>query len=522
MNTDDAASRQRTLVQALATLLKASVFETHISLVLVGEAFAYKFKKPLHFDFLDFSRLEDRRFYCTEEVRLNARMAPDIYLDAVAVTGTPEHPVLCSVDETGNAIEYAVRMRSFDQRALWSWRIEQGLLQEWEIDSLADRLAQFHEQAAVAPVDSDWCTPAGLQAIADETLSLILRLAGPSQQESARAMEQWEIAQRAALRETFLARKAQGRIRECHGDLHAANIITVEDRVEGFDCIEFNDSLRWIDVMNDLAFVYMDLRFRGHAAYAARLLNRYLEKSGDYAGLPLLRYYEVHRALIRCKIALLRELQVNSDGPEADAARREAQAYLAYAAERAVTTSPAVVITHGYSGCGKSTFARLLVQRLDAIQLRSDVERKRLHGIAVSEKGGKSVYTPEATQRTYDRLVALACHALDAGSTVVIDAVFSKHEQRQLFAELAKKRAVPFFIVELQANVATMKERITQRAASERDASDADIAVLEHQLVSGEPLRADELPHVITVDAEQPFDEALVRAVATRIRQDEN
>lgn len=514
MKASQAVKDQKALVQTLAASLHAKIFETHISLVVVGDEFAYKFKKALRFDFLDFFRLEDRRFYCEEEVRLNARMAPDIYIDTVAITGSLQQP---KIGGPGEAIEYAVRMRTFDQHALWSWRLEQGVLQAWEIDSLADRLARFHEDAAVAPFDRNWCSPTTLRAIADETLSLIRRLSEPQQQARAGAMQQWEYERRTELRDTFIARKQQGRIRECHGDLHAANIITIDDRVEGFDCIEFNDSLRWIDVMNDLAFAVMDLRFRGYVQFAARLLNRYLEEGGDYPGLPLLRYYEVHRALIRCKIALLRVRQLESGSAEAAASRDEAQAYLAYAEQRALPAQPAVVITHGYSGSGKSTFARLLAQQLDAVQLRSDVERKRIHGVDIHEKGGAEVYTQEATRRTYDRLASLVGNVLDAGAVAVVDAVFSTYEQRRRFAELAQERGVPFFIIDLQASVATMKARIVQRASSEHDASDADVAVLEHQLVCGDALRSEELPCVIAVDAERSFDDETVRAVCRRI-----
>lgn len=515
MSDQDAVTMQGVLVRALAASLHARIFETHISWVLVGEEFAWKFKKAVRFDFLDFSGIEARRFYCGEEVRLNARLAPDVYLDVVAVTGSPDLP---AIGGTGDPIEYAVRMRAFEQQALWSWRLEQRLLAPWEIDGLAERLAQFHESAAIAAADSNWCTPAALQAIADETLALIARVAdAPEQRKRAAAMQRWEGEQRAILRATFVARKAQGRIRECHGDLHAANIITLGDQVEAFDCIEFNDSLRWIDVINDIAFTCMDLRFRGRDEFAARLLNRYLENTGDYAGLPLLRYYDVHRALIRCKIALLRGLQLD-DGTAASC-KEEAQAYLAYAERRILPAMPALVIMHGFSGCGKSTIARLLVERLDALQLRSDVERKRLHGIAASEKGGAHLYTPDATRRTFDRLEALAAQVLNAGATVIVDAVFLKHEQRRKFAQLARDRGIPFFIIDLQASEATMKARLAMRQAGERDASDADLTVLERQLGAYDPLSEDELPHVIAVNAELPMDEDTLCSICRRINE---
>jgi hypothetical protein len=516
MNDQPAVKTQERLVKALAASLQARVFETHISWVLVSEQFAWKFKKALRFDFLDFSSRDARRYYCSEEVRLNARLAPDIYLDVIAVTGTPDSPALGG---TGDAIEYAVRMRAFDQRALWSWRLQQHLLEPGEIDGLAGRLARFHLHAAVAAPGSAWCTPSALQAIADETLGLIIRLAQGEHREQAQAMQCWEDEQRARLRDVFVARKAEGWIREGHGDLHAANIITLGERVEAFDCIEFNDSLRWIDVLNDLAFACMDLRFRGRGEFAARLLNRYLEHTGDYAGLPLLRYYDVHRALIRCKIALLRALQFDPGTAESASCTDEAHAYLAYAMQRVRQKQPALVIMHGFSGSGKSTLARLLAERLDAIQLRSDVERKRLYGLGAGERGGPHIYSSDATRRTFTRLAEFAAHVLDAGVTAIVDAVFLKREQRQGFAALARDRGVPFFIVDLQASEATMKTRIAVRRTQEYDASDADLAVLESQLRASDPLSDEELAHAILVDAELPVDANLLPEVCERIER---
>lgn len=511
--------RQRALVDAFAATLDgqpAQIFETHISCVVVAGGFAYKFKKPVRYDFVDFSTLEARRFYCEEEMRLNARLAPDIYLGVVALGGPHERPV---VDGPGAPIEYAVKMRAFDQQALWSYRLQHQLLAAGEVDRLADGIARFHEGAATAAADSPWCTPAALQAIADETLALIATLADSAEdRQQAGALQAWEAAQRSRLGSLFAARKTTGAIRECHGDLHSGNILTLGDRVEAFDCIEFNDSLRWIDVMNDIAFTCMDLRFLQRGDLAARFLNHYLEASGDYAGLAVLHYYEVHRALIRCKVALLRAAQAGAE--EAAGSRRQAHAYLAFAQERVLREGPAILLMHGFSGCGKSTLAAHLVEALDAIRLRSDVERKRMHGMHATERAapGNELYAISATRDTYARLRMLAAQVVQAGWPVIVDATFLKAEPRAQFRQLALQLGVPFFIIDMRAGEAIMKARIVRRQQQEHDASDAGLEVLAAQLADHDPLSMDEIPHAIAVDADAGLYQDAARDIAGRIK----
>ena len=500
MAVKDAAACQRALIAKVAQSLGPSCtsHETHISLVLVAGGFAYKFKKAVRFDFLDFSSLRKRRYYCEEELRLNRHFAPGIYLDVIAITGDPEHPVIGS---EGTPFEYAVRMRAFDQASLWSERVRQARLTGGEVDALAEALARIHAQAARAPADSPWCTPAALQAIADETLNLILAsLPAGAGHSDAEWLRQWEAAQRIVLHEAFMRRRADGCIRECHGDLHCGNILTIDGIVEAFDCIEFNDSLRWIDVMNDIAFTCMDLRSKGLPRFAARLLNRYLESTGDYEGLRVFGYYEAHRALIRCKVALLSAAQHGGDTANGKQAQGEALEYLSLARRRLSRKAPAILITHGFSGSGKSTLARAAVETLDAIQLRSDVERKRLHGIADLQRGRDDIYSQDATGKVYARLAALARSVVEAGWSAVVDASFLERKWRDMFALLAKEMDVRFVILDARADVEEMRRRITQREHAQTDASDAGLAVLERQLSRHDVFSEEEMPQVLTVD----------------------
>lgn len=515
---DGLLQRQRALIDAFADSLGApsvQVFETHISCVLVAGEFAYKFKKAVRYDFVDFSTLQARRFYCEEEMRLNGRLAPDIYLGVVALRGSEEHP---TTDGEGEALEYAVKMRAFDQQALWSHRLASQLLQPAEVDRLAESVAQFHRDTAVAGTGSAWCTPSALEAIADETLDTVAtHVRQEDERRVASSLRAWEMVQRERLAATFEERRRGGAIRECHGDLHSGNILTLGDKVEAFDCIEFNDSLRWIDVMNDIAFACMDLRFLQREELAARLLNHYLEATGDYAGLAVLNYYEVHRALIRCKVALLRAAQEN--GEQARPSREQASAYLAFAYGRTQRRRPALLLMHGFSGCGKSTLAAHLVEALDAIRLRSDVERKRMHGMPAEQHApeGSPLYAAAVTSDTYCRLAAIAAQVAAAGWTAIVDATCLKAAQRAQFSELAAELGVPFFIIDVRASEAAMRARILRRQQFEHDASDAGLEVLAQQLKHHDPLSAQEMARTIVVDSEESSYDDAVRDVARAV-----
>jgi len=508
MTNEDRTDRQRHLVVSLARVLgsqdgPAQIFETHISWVLVAGKFAWKLKKAVRFDFLDFSTLDARRFFCHEELRLNRRLAPEIYIDVVPVTGTPDRP---EMGGSGIPVEYAVKMRAFEQDALWSHRIPCKLLTPGEIDDLAEKIARFHQNTARAMEHTAWGTPAVLQATADENLALIRNLiVDDNERQWISELTTWDGAQRHQLHDIFAHRKVSGCIRECHGDLHGGNIVTVDRGVQAFDCIEFNDSLRWIDVMNDIAFTCMDLRFQGRGNLAARFLNRYLGQTGDYAGLSVLRYYEIQRALVRAKIALLRECQQD----ESDSGQ-SSHAYLEYAISGIQPKPPSLMITHGFSGCGKTTFAERVVELAGAVQLRSDVEHKRIRGLAATDRmlsaldGG--LYDCDTTRLTYQHLLDLTKQVVQAGWTAIVDAAFLKKEQRMEFADLAAGLGVPFFIFDIRANLATMRSRIVARTRLERDASDAGLDVLDQQLVRHEPLSDDEASRAITVDMENGFD----------------
>ena len=500
----DPLTQQRRLIDRVVRTLEADgisvrQFETHISRVLVAGGYAFKFKKALRLPFLDCSTLAARRFYCEEECRLNRRLAPRLYIDVVAVGGDAAHPVMGG---GGESIEYAVRMHAFEQADLWSSRLAHGLLDGDEVDGFARELAHFHLEATHALRTSGWGGSAVIATAFSDTLAELGKFALRDRNKARlAALVKWEDAERARLEPAFRHRKAQGMIRECHGDLHCDNILTIDSQVQAFDCIEFSDALRWIDVMSDLAFTHMDLGFHHRTDLAARLLNRYLEITGDYAGLAVLPYYCAYRALVRAKVMLLRADQPGVPASEQTVSRQAGLSYMAFARRCSRTGQRAIMITHGYSGSGKTSFARYVVQLLGAIQLRSDVERKRLHG-DTERAGPDALYSDAATHRTYEHLRKLTADIITAGWPVIVDAACLMAWQRELFRALAADMSVPFFLFDVRASRSAMESRIRSRKQSGADASDADRRILDRQLCGSDPLAPEERMHTVFIDTE--------------------
>ncbi|EAR22136.1 bifunctional aminoglycoside phosphotransferase/ATP-binding protein [Nitrococcus mobilis] len=483
---------------------QVEVIETHISTVLLGGDYAYKLKKPVDFGFLDFTRLGRRHYYCMEEVRLNRRLAPHVYVDVVPVTEDASGPRL---DGTGEVADYAVKMRRFPQAALLGNRAQRGPLEYDLIERLADKLADFHAAMPIA-TDPLYGAPERIGQRALENFEVLERnFTGQKQVARLRRLRIWvqEAAQRLAA--AFARRQREGHVRECHGDLHLDNIIAWDGELAAFDCIEFAPDLRWIDTANDIAFTVMDLHFRAQPVAAHHLLNAYLERSGDYNALELIPFYSVYRALVRAKVDTL-SLEKHCGTLETRQVMLEERVdrYLALAEYLARPDPAHLVITFGVAGSGKSTAAQALVERFGCIRLRSDIERKRLLGFAshahTDSPLGGGAYTHAHTQQTYARLRTLAEGVLSAGFVPVVDATFLGRAQRRRFAELAEARQAGFAILALEVPPAQLRLRVAQRRARGRDASEADLSVLERQLQQRELLDAGERERTIVVPAQ--------------------
>ncbi|MBC8119172.1 MAG: AAA family ATPase [Burkholderiaceae bacterium] len=395
MDKNDALDAHALLVAALRDptaypqpVSAVEVIDTHISSVLLAGAYAYKLKKPVDLGFVDFSTLARRHHFCDEEIRLNRRSAPSLYLDVVPITSSPTD-AKPRIGGEGAPLDYAVRMRRFAADARLDQIARAGTLDASLIDRLAATIAAFHSHCARAPEHNAFGTAETILAWARANLvelrrSIALQEQIQGQQRIDR-LAQWTEAEFARRADVFATRRAEGFVRECHGDLHLANLALIDGEPVPFDCIEFNPELRFIDVMSDVAFTWMDLLDHGLPQLAARLLNGYLEVTGDYAGLATLRFYAVYRALVRALVALIRRGQPDSSAAEQMCQEQACARYLAVAERIMQVSPPLVLLVSGVTGSGKTTVAQHLLERLGAVRVRSDVERKRRAGLAATE-----------------------------------------------------------------------------------------------------------------------------------------
>jgi uncharacterized protein len=490
------------------TVKKFEVIETHISWVILTGRYAYKIKKPVNFGFLDFSSLEKRQFFCSEEVRLNRRLAPQLYLEVVTICGSASQP---NLEGKGPAIEYAVKMRQFPQSAQLDRLLSASGLQRRMVEELASKVANFHMSIEFASEESPFGDLQHIQQpILDNFQQIHACNLDASIEPALIKLEQWSLQQLMEMADVVGQRKAEGFIRECHGDMHLRNIAWWQGEIIIFDCIEFNKNFFWIDVISDIAFLIMDLEDRRENALAVCFLNVYLEITGDFAGVTLLRFYKVYRALVRAKVNALRAAQEHADTQQYDETRHDVIQYLQLAESYIRPASPCLLINHGMSGSGKSYISGKILEKFSAIRIRSDIERKRLFQVSRDENAHDAIdtgiYTSDATHQTYQQLVKFAKILLTAGYPVIVDAANLKQQQRQLFVDLAKSLQMPFLIIDYQASEDILHQRIKKRAQQQDDVSNATLAVLEHQLKNCEPFTVAEQSFVIQVVSDEAIE----------------
>ena len=476
-----------------------TLIETHISSLILTGDYVYKIKKPLSLGFLDFSTLALRKHYCQEEVRLNKRLAGNLYLAVVTLSYASNGQVVIDSDGDETIIDYAVMMRQFDNQQQLDHCLERDQLTKEHCRVLGQRLAIFHEHCpATTGNDDTFGTGTTIQAASSDNFRDCLKLStSPHECRRLEQLQQWSGNQNIAFTTYLNQRRQQGHVRECHGDLHLANIVLIDDQAIPFDCLEFNPSLRWIDTINEIAFLTMDLHGHNAAALANHVLNAYLETSGDYQGAALLHYYEVYRAIVRAKVCAIRRQQANTDTAALSA---EFNGYLDLAEQRCRQRSPFLMITHGLSGSGKSVISSHLLARVEAIRIRADVERKRLFPNADKR------YQAAATKATYEHLQSLAKSLLLGGHSALIDASFLDSQHRHNFHQLATELAIPFVILHTHADTDQLRQWICERNLAANDPSEATLDVLEQQIKNYQPLGEQELPFTITIDSSQWID----------------
>ena len=463
--------------------------ETLISWIILTGEFAYKIKKPVRLDYLDAATLSRREYLCREELRLNQRLAPEIYLDVVPIGRSATG---LRVNAEGPPAEFAVRMREFAEDQLLHELLGASAVTAAELATLGRSLAAFHSQAALALLKPPDSYPDRIRRTVNRNLASLAF----EEQPMARirdALAEWMVAMLQNLAGEFRLRESERRIRECHGDLHARNVVRFAGRLTPFDCLEFDRELRETDVMNDTAFLVMDLVAHARRDLAVAFLDAYLEDGGDYRGLRLLRFYAVHRALVRAMVDLFGARQA---GPQSEELRRRLEARLRTAMTFLQPVRPTLILMHGASGSGKSWLSERLAAALPAIRLRSDRERKRLPGLAA----GQDLYAPAVSQRVYAHLADCARSCLEAGLHTIVDATFLSAEERRAFQRLGAELQVDFAILACTCDEALMYERVRTRLAQRRDPSDATPDVLARQLAHMAAFEDQERAHVIALD----------------------
>lgn len=483
------------------------LIQTHISYVLLTGDYAYKIKKPVNFGFLDFSTLDKRQHFCAEELRMNQRGAPDLYLEVLPITQQAGF----QLGGTGQPVEYALKMLQFPQAALLITMFEQGKLSEAHMEELGRVVAQYHAKAQTNDYIRSFGEVAQVREAIDENYEQTMKYIGTAQtqaqfEETKQYTDNFFVEQP----QLFTKRIADDKIRECHGDLHLRNICLWQDKILLFDCIEFNEPFRFVDVMYDVAFTVMDLEARQRPDLGNAFLNTYVEQTGDWEGLQVLPLYLSRQAYVRAK--------VNSfllDDPAVPAAVKEeatatAAHYYKLAWQYTKPRNGRLILMSGLSGSGKSTVARQLARRLNAIHIRSDAVRKHLGGIKLTERGGDDLYTDQMTQQTYERLLGLGIMLASKGFKVILDAKYDRASLRTDAIARAEFHEIPLQILHCTAPIHVLRDRLASRT---NDIADATADLLETQQAAAESFTQMERPYVQTLDTSQPLEEQLKLAI---------
>jgi uncharacterized protein len=484
--------------------------QTHISYVLLTGDYAYKVKKPMNFGFLDYSTLEKRRHFCYEELRLNKRGAEELYLEVLPVMMVGEKYELGGTTE---AVEYVLKMRQFPQETLFSKMFQQGKLNEALLEDLGRVVAEYH---ATKTVTNDYIRSFGeveqVRAAFDENYEQTEKyIGGPQTREQFEETKDYTDTFFAKCGELFKRRIQNDHIRECHGDLHLGNICLWQDKIWLFDCIEFNEPFRFVDVMFDIAYAVMDLEAQQRLDLSNAYLNTYLEMTGDWEGLQVLPIYLSRQSYVRAKVTsfLLDDPSVSASVKEEVA--KTAATYYTLAWKYTKHRQGQLILMSGLSGSGKSTTARHLARKLDAVHIRSDAVRKHLAGIPLWERGSDDVYTPEMTQKTYARLLELGILLANEGYTVILDAKYDRQQLREEVIAQAKEHQLPLQIIQCTAPLDVLQQRLQERTG---DITDATADLLSTQIQQAEPFSEQEKPFVKILDTMQPLEAQLNQLIA--------
>ena len=457
-----------------------TLLHTHISWLVLTDTHVYKFKKPVDFGFLDFTTLEKRRFYCNEELRLNRRLSPDIYL-GIAELREGNNGKL-SFNGNGKLIDYAVKMVRLPEQRMMAKLLDEDKVYPADIIGIAQLVARFHDAAARGPRIDLFGTVEMIRANWDENLQQARPYLGRTISSlTLESIGSWAMKRLQKDEKLFRSRVADGFIRECDGDLHSENIC-LDGTVHIFDCIEFSEKFRFTDTAADVAFMVMDLENHGRRNLADLFVTEYIAASGDRGIQEVLPLYLANRAFIRGKVESFRLDDRGIPEIEKFAATKRAKKFFrlsrGYALREKLPFS--LIMTCAPSGCGKSSMAAELAFQLGLEHFSTDIERKRMAGIAPGEHGG-DIYTPEWNRQTYQRLENLAREKLSKGSSVVIDGTFIRRSNRDAFAALARTAGCDLVILRLDCPPETVRKRLETRAQETYSYSDGTWEVYVQQ-----------------------------------------
>jgi len=488
---------------------KIELVQTQMSFVFLTEKFVYKVKKAVDLGYLDYTTLDKRNFYCQKELELNRRLCPEAYLGVVPIT---QDRGAIRIGGRGEAIEYAVRMRRLPQKAMMDVLLANDGVSVEMITGVAQKLAAFHQKAET---NAEISAFGEIKAVTrntdenfDQTEKYIGRTISKDNYQRIKNYTNSFVGENAPL---FNKRIKEGRIRDCHGDLHAAHICFADD-ICIYDCIEFNDRFRYCDVASEMAFLAMDLDHYGRADLSRSLVNAYVDESGDKELLELLGFYKGYRAYVRGKVESFKLDDPYISKGEKEKTLEVAASYFDLA--RAYTRSkPVLFITVGLVGTGKSTLAKALAGRLGLAVISSDITRKQLTGVPLTEHrfegfdGG--IYSAELSRRTYDKLFSGAGDILSDGGSVVLDASFIRAEERLKAKRLAQEAGADFFIIECTLDEKNIKRRLEGRL-KEGTVSDGRWEVYKPQKKAFDPVKESPQRHAI-VDTSRPLGENIKR-----------
>lgn len=503
--------------------------QTHISLLFFAGDRVYKVKKPVDMGFLDYTTIENRKHFCEEEVRLNRRLSPEVYLGVVRIVRDPGGAIRVVRDETeyndnGETIDYAVEMVRLPEERMLPKLIDREEVGEQEMRAIAELLADFHANCPTGTEINQYATVKSLQQQAADNFKQLRGLA-----EDSGTLCDELIDHVRAWCERFLGdhhdlierRIEQGRVREGHGDLHAGNICLLdgsgESRIVIYDCIEFTPKFRCRDVAGELGFLAMDMDYRGHGDLGRTLIEHYVKCANDPEMLDLLDYFKVHFAVVRSKVAAIKAGEEDVGPNEQREAAAQARRYLHLAVGYTVT--PALILMCGLPATGKSTVAHALVRPLGATVLRTDVIRKQLVGLSPTDRGDESLYRSDISERTYAELADRVRDSLHADNTVIADATFISVRRREQFIRIAHEMNAPFVLVWTTADEATIRERMTARAADNREVSDADWAVYQKMRDQFQPPDEVGEDHCVTVTDRVDVEEGVELVLLKLVRQ---